>query len=228
MNNKFYKYEEIKTKIDEGDILLFRGKGLIAKLIGSSTKTPYSHIGVASWTNGNVHTQEGILECIEFREGSLLAGIFGLSGGGGGRSVNLCQQVKKYSGCIDVYRPNPIFFNYTVDKENKSFILTKKDFDGKKVTATMRRMTGLPYGWRRIWWMFKHQLLMYKFFGNRDSLINDQLQDIIYPVCSTAVAYSFNSNGYDLVNNRSDQWTEPGDIALSTNIHYLGTLLSCP
>lgn len=219
------KYEDIKKYINEGDVLLYRGQGLVSKLIGSSTETPYSHIGIASWVNGNSNTKDGILECVEFREGSLLAGMFGLSGSGGGRSVNLHQEVKKFPGRIDVYRPDPIFFNYDFDEELKEFILSEKAFDGKKVSVIMRKMTGLPYGWKRIWWMFRHKLLSYKLFGNTDKLVCDRLDDIIYPVCSTAVAYAFNSNGYDLVNNRSDEWTEPGDIAKSTQLNYLGTLV---
>lgn len=220
-----YSYQEIKDKIQEGDVLLFRGKGWISNLIGSSTETPYTHVGVASWINGSANTKEGILECVEFREGSMIAGIFGGAGAGGGRSINLYQAVKKHPGCIDVYRPDPTFFTYRFDHEKKEFILTEKDFDGKAVTRIMRQMTGLPYGWRRIWWIFQHKLLSYRLFSKKDNLVCDTLDDIIYPICSTAVSYAFNVNGFDLVNNRSDEWTEPGDLAKSCQLNYLGTLL---
>lgn len=218
-------YLKFKKHINEGDILLFRGKGIISKLVGASSETPYSHVGLASWVNGNSNTNEGILECVEFREGSLLSGLCGMSGSGGGQSVNLHQEVKKHPGIIDVYRPDPIFFSYDFDEIGESFILSQKEFDGKKVSVIMRRMTGLPYGWKRIWWMFKHRFITFKIFGDYNSLITDRLDDVVYPVCSTAIAYAFNSNGYDLVNNRSDQWTEPGDIAKSTRITYIGTLV---
>lgn len=206
-------YLEVKRYINEGDVLLFRGKGFLSKIIGSSTETPYSHVGLASWINGRANTDDGILECVEFREGS------------GGRSINLHQAVKKHDCCIDVYRPNPVFFSYIFDENNdKKIVLSQKEFDGKAVTNIMRKMTGLPYGWRRILWMFRHKLFMFRLFGNTNKLILDELNDMIYPVCSTAVAYSYNSNGYDLVKNRSDEWTEPGDIAKSTQLNYLFTL----
>ena len=217
------KFSEYKKHINEGDILLFRGTNLISKFIRSSSETPYSHVGVASWINGKANTNEGILECVEFREGSLLAGLFGFPGGGGGRSVNLKQQVKKYSGLIDVYRVSPIFFSYKLN-DNKEIILSEKAFDGKSVTTIMRQMTGLPYGWRRVWWMFKHKLLCYRLSSDYQSITDDNLNDIVYPVCSTALSYAHNVNGFDLVNNRNDEWTEPGDIAKSSQTHYLFTL----
>lgn len=205
-------YSEIKKYINEGDILLFRGKGLTAKAIGLGSESSYTHVGIASWFNGYANTNIGILECVEFREGS------------GGRSVNLAQQVEKNSERIDVYRPNPFFYSCQYDENKDNYVFTKKKFDGKAVTRIMRRMTGLPYGWRRIWWMAKNKIPLLRWFTDRSSLMIDDLDDIVYPVCSTAVAYSFNSNGYDLVRNRSDQWTEPGDIARSTQINYLFTL----
>ena len=219
------KYIDFKEYINEGDILLFRGKGLISKLIGSSTQTPYSHVGIASWVNGSSNTKDGILECVEFREGSLIAGILGLSDGGVGRSVNLYQEVKKNSGTIDVYRPDPYFFNYVFNKETKQFDLIKKRFDGKKVTSIMRQITGISYGWKRIFWIIKHKLLLWKIFGNFDYYINDDDEDIVYPVCSTSAAYCFNKPGYDLVKNKNHNATEPGHISTSGNLNYLATLI---
>jgi len=207
------KYSEIKKYINEGDVILFRGKGLFSKLIGSYTETPYSHVGLASWVNGNSNTDEGVLEILEFTEGS------------GGRAVNFEQMVKKNPKKIDIYRPNPSFFiiEYS-EKENKT-IIKEKIFSGKTVTTIMRKMTGLPYGWKRIWWIFRHKLFLYKIFMDTNKLRLDSLGgEMIYPVCSTAVAYSFNCNGYDLVKNRSDERTEPGEIAKSTQLNYLFTL----
>ena len=220
MTRRERKYNDVKHKIKEGDVLLFRGKSFISKMIGSSTETPYSHAAVASWVDGGANTPDGILECVEFREGSIL------TRGGGGRSVNLHREVIKHSGNIDVYRPDPKFFTYTFDMTIKDFILTEKEFDGKAVTDIMRRMTGLPYGWRRLWWIFKHKLWLYKLFSDRNALISDELEDIVYPVCSTSIAYAFTKTGCDLVNNRSDNWTEPGDLAKSTQLNYLATLIA--
>lgn len=225
MRNKEYSYNDIKKYINEGDILLYKGKGLISKLISSYGQTPYSHIGIASWVNGNSNTDDGILECVEFREGSLISGLFGQDSIGGGRSVNLYQEVKKYPGQIDVYRPNPVFYSLKFNYERKEFIFEERPFNGKSVTAIMRKMTGLPYGWKRILWMIKHKLFIYRLCGSIEKLIIDDIGDIVYPVCSTAISYCFNNQGYDLVNNRNDEWTEPGDIAKSTQINYFGTLV---
>ena len=88
----------------------------------------------------------------------------------------------------------------------------------------MRKLTALPYGWRRIWWMAKHKMAGLRFFYKPDDLMIDTVKDVVYPVCSTAVSYSFNKNGYDLITNRSDEWTEPGQISMSPRLSYLFTL----
>jgi len=73
-------------------------------------------------------------------------------------------------------------------------------------------------------WIAKHKLAAFRIFSDVDSLIVDDLEDLIYPVCSTTVAYAFNKSDYDLMNNRSDEWTEPGDVARSSRLSYLFTL----
>ena len=221
LNVKSYRY--IKEYIQEGDVLLFRGEGFFSKLISSTEQTPYTHVALASWPSGNA-SQDEILECVEFREGSLFGSLFGGNSGGGGRCVNLAQEVQKYKRQIDVYRPDPNFYSYDLDDYGTNLVQNVKDFDGKQVTNIMRSLTGLPYGWKRIYWMAKHKLLALRFMVDMDDLISDSTGDIIYPVCSTAVAYCFNKCGYDLVRNRSDQWTEPGDIARSVKLNYLFTL----
>jgi hypothetical protein len=221
MEKVIIPYQEAIKLLDEGDVLLFRGTTLVSKLIGAMTETPYSHVAVIGWANGN----EGIWKCIEFREGSFIAGMFNSNAAGGGRSINLQHVVEQYSGNIDVYRPIKVFDKIVFNPTSKKTRSYKKTFNGKKVTRIMEKMTGLPYGWRRIWWMIRHKLIFLRWFNSwKDDLNHDELQDIIYPVCSTAVAYAFNSNGYDLVHNRSDQWTEPGDIAKSPRLNYLFTL----
>lgn len=205
-------YKQIRNQINEGDVLLFRGSGKISKIISAPSETTYSHVGLSSWINGYSNTDKGILECVEFREGK------------GGRAVNLSQYVKLRPNEIDVYRPSSriekITFNDKTQETQSEWI----KFDGKQVTRTMRKMTGLPYGWKRIWWMAKHKLLIFRIFVDKESLMNDELNAVVYPVCSTATAHSFNTTGYDLVHNRSDEATEPGDIAKSTILNYLFTL----
>jgi hypothetical protein len=212
MERLILPYKEIKKFINEGDVLLFRGQGWISRIISSQTDSSYSHVAVASWSNGDANTDEGLLECVEFREGY------------GGRTVNLEVEVDKHSGLIDVYRPIPTFTTMIFNPETKEVKTFQKDFAGKPVTRIMRKMTGLPYGWKRIWWMVKQKLVFFRFMS-KEHLMNDRLGVIIYPVCSTAVAHSFNMNAFDLLNNKSDEATEPGHIALSPRIQYLFTLV---
>lgn len=216
-------FADAKPLINEGDVLLFRGRGWASYFIGIAGESVYSHVAVASWHNGD-QKHLGILECVEFREGSMLNGLFNGNSGGGGRTVTLLTQVNQYPEQIDVYRPTNTYTQYEFDAETKSTIVKSIAFNGKAVTNTMRRMTGLPYGWKRIMWLAKQKLAGFRLFYNRESLMNDRMGEIIYPICSTAVAYAFNSNNFDLINNKADEWTEPADIARSARLSYLFTL----
>jgi hypothetical protein len=213
MSRVILPYKEAKVLINEGDILLFRGTGWISKLIYTQTQTYYSHVALASWVNGRANTEDGRLECVEFREWR------------GGRSISLKRAVDDHRGRIDVYRPIPTFSKISFDQETKTTNLVKKDFNGRAVTDILRDLTGLPYGWKRIWWLIKYKLVGIRvFLIPIDTFIDDKVHDIVYPVCSTTVAYAFNINDYDLIYNRSDSYTEPGDIAKSPRINYLFTI----
>lgn len=202
-------YKIVKSLIQEGDVLLFRGNSWVSYFVGKAGETTYSHVGLASWVNGQ-HSN-AILEVIEFQ------------GGVGGRSINLDQLIKTHSGQIDVYRPIPSWSKWKFNLHNYEVVLERHTFNGKLVTKTMRKLTGLPYGWKRIWWLAKRKLAGFRIFYSAKDLMVDKVKDVVYPICSTTVAYSFNVNGYDLTNNRSDEWTEPGTIAESTRLSYLFT-----
>ena len=215
MNNKLnliYKpYDEVENLIEEGDILLFRGQGWISKLLKISAESVHSHVAIASWHNGSSEFPP-ILECVEFKEGK------------GGRAVNLKRQVE-YNDClIDVFRPIPFMTTLKYDSDNSVVNVVREEFNGKLVTNTMRQLSGLPYGYKRIWWIAKHKMVGFRLFYSKEDLVNDEIQDIIYPVCSTAIAHSFSKHGYDLIKNKSDEYTEPGHIALSPRLGYLFTL----
>ncbi len=70
--------------IADGDLLLFRQRGLIS-ILGRGR---HSHAAMAAWWGDD-------LFCLEIR------GLFG------GRAVTLASQVERYPGRIDVYRTNP-------------------------------------------------------------------------------------------------------------------------
>ena len=78
-------YSEAIPLIQEADILLFRGKGIMSWLIQRYGSGVHSHVGIAHWDNKN-------LQCVEFREFK------------GGRSVSLKRQVNSNPSGIDVFR----------------------------------------------------------------------------------------------------------------------------
>jgi hypothetical protein len=203
MNKQYIQFSEAKLNIKEGDVLLFRGKSWISYGINKAGEGVHSHVAVASWHGDH-------LECVEFKEGS------------GGRAVNLQRQVNDNPHLIDVFRP---IQEYHTMKYSKGEVkTTKSKFDGKCVTDTMRKMTGLPYGWMRIWWILRHKIAGIRLLYDNEKVVDDTLRDVVYPVCSTSLAYSFSKCGFDLVKLRADEWTEPADIARSARLNYLFTI----
>ena len=76
------------SHIRDGDLLLFRGRGIVSRLIGVAGRSEYSHAARAIWWGD-------MLFCCEVRELK------------GGRAVTLESQVRKYPGAIDVFETNP-------------------------------------------------------------------------------------------------------------------------
>lgn len=200
--------EKAKTLLNEGDVAIFRGKGLISWFIKSFGGSPYSHTATVSKHGDNGGT---IFELVEFRE--LV----------GSRTTLLDQQVKQYSGQIDIYRANKYFYNSYYSHIKNSVVEYKEHFNGKKVTNCMRLLTGQDYDYYTIWQIAKSKLFGLRLFVNYDAASDDSITPDKY-VCSTAVAHCFNSNGYDLVKRKGDKWVEPGDLARSTSLNYLFTL----
>ena len=197
-------FETASKYLKEGDVLLFKGRGLISSFIKRAGEGKYSHVGIAS-------LHDDIWECVEFREWK------------GGRSVNLEKYVN-ICGCdIDVYRP--ISMRKIIIAKTLATIEERDiPFDGRLVTKRMRKVTSLPYGWKRIWWIATHKIPILRWLYNIDSVTNDKHKEMIYPICSTAVAHAFNSIGFDLVQNRSDEWVEPSDISTSNLLFYIFTI----
>jgi hypothetical protein len=76
------------TQIWNGDLLLFRGRGLLSRLIGTAGRSHYTHVARVVWWRDT-------LFCCEVRELK------------GGRAVTLESQVRKFPGAIDVFAVNP-------------------------------------------------------------------------------------------------------------------------
>ncbi len=79
---------DVAADIRDGDLLLFRGRGLASRLIGVAGRSDYTHAARAVWWGVD-------LFCCEVRELR------------GGRAVTLVSQVRKYPGAIDVFEVNP-------------------------------------------------------------------------------------------------------------------------
>ena len=84
----YEKLSDATDRLIEGDLLLFRGKGLVSSAIRFLTHSDYSHCAMVTWVNG-------VPFCAEVREWY------------GGRLVTLASQVEKYPGQIDLYRADP-------------------------------------------------------------------------------------------------------------------------
>lgn len=163
----------------------------------------HSHVGMASW-------YEDTLECVEFREFK------------GGRTVALRLQVEENDGNIDVFRPKPLF---PVLESIGKYI--DVGYNGHAATRWMRKMTGLPYGWDRIWMLAKYHLLGIRWF-TPPNFDDKSTNGHVYPVCSTAIATAIRMGGYsglaDLRPLKSDHVMTPPDIASSPVLDYIFTL----
>lgn len=84
----FVDLPQAVSRIRDGDLLLFRGRGIVSRLIGVAGRSEYTHAARAIWWGG-------MLFCCEVRELK------------GGRAVTLESQVRKYPGVIDVFETNP-------------------------------------------------------------------------------------------------------------------------
>lgn len=211
----FVPYNEARPLIKEADVLLFRGQGCISNIIQRAGDGIYSHVGLASWHN---HVGlDSILEITEFREGY------------GGRTTSLFRAYKNdiNDGIIDVYRASTPIKKLYFNPNTKLIEVIHINFNARAVTNYMRNLTGLPYGWSRIWWIATHKMFGFRLFYNKNVDSDDSVKldvDKIYPVCSTAVAACFSSIGYDLIPHKSDEWTEPSALSRSAHLNYLFTI----
>jgi hypothetical protein len=82
---RFVSLTEARPQISDGDLLLFRRRGLIS----TAGRGTHSHAAKAAWWGDD-------LFCLEVREWH------------GGRAVTLESQVRKRPGRIDLFRANPL------------------------------------------------------------------------------------------------------------------------
>jgi len=209
MSYTYVNYEEAQNLLQEGDVLLFRGTSFISSLIKMAGQGEYSHVAVASKHNGH-------WESIEWREWL------------GSRIINLENYIKiseKSKTYIDVYRACPVITKLEFNQHTRHIDYVSYDFDGKKITELMRVMTGMPYSYRRILTLLKLKLFKWKILQNIEQITKElPTDDLVMPVCSTAVAYCFAKNNWPLLRRKNSDFMEPSDISRSTRLNYIFTL----
>jgi len=197
-----------KKLIKEGDILLFRNKGIIAFIIQTLTNGKYSHIGMATWS----YNGEDILELTEIREWY------------GGRTIVLKNAVNSNTNGIDVYRISSPVYKYK-SKIDENYILQiekiKLEYDGRLVSNCLRNLSGINYGYKRICEIWARHIPILRFFMPWDFEENRK----VYPICSSAISYCVRDNFTDLVHFAPDKRTSPADISRSPLTNYLFTIL---
>jgi hypothetical protein len=200
-------YSDAEPILKEADILLVRGTGFIAWCIKLITGSCYSHVGLLS-------KSEDMWEIIEFHANS------------GGVSRSLINVVKKYSGRIDVFRPSSLDEKLYYCPHSKKILSKTTKLDQFAVTKKMRSLTGLQYGLLTIILLFLQKLWVYRLFTKYDEVnAEHKLNKRFYPICSNSIAFAFAKNGFYILKNKPFEFLTPGDLALSSNLDYLFTLV---
>jgi len=55
---KALKYDEVRSQIRNGDVFMYRGKGIRSTIIQWVTRSPYSHAGISAWWNERLMVME--------------------------------------------------------------------------------------------------------------------------------------------------------------------------
>ena len=54
------RYSDIRSRILNGDVLMYRGRSPLSRLVRWVTRSPYSHAGLASWWNDRLMVMEAV------------------------------------------------------------------------------------------------------------------------------------------------------------------------
>jgi len=188
--------KDLPIYLNEGDILLFRHKGLFGWLVSQYSGSDYSHIGI-------VHEENGKYYCLEFKEFI------------GCRMYGLEEYVKESLDRIDVFRPAAeIRFNGTG-------VIFNEDI-ARKITEHAKKYIGHSYSWFTILSIVYEYVPLARLFIKPSFVDNIDPKNF---VCSTLVAYLYRTYYIDLVSYLSDSYTKPGDIARSPILKHKYTLI---
>jgi len=113
-----YDDRSVRRRIADGDVLLFRSRGLIWKTIAVAGRSEYTHAGMAGWWRNR-------LMLVEMTSG-------------GGRAQLLSHVADKWPGVVDVYRFNA---EHVVAHSHAWEVITTE------ALSQMIGITGSNYGW---------------------------------------------------------------------------------
>jgi len=190
------RYADVRKKIRGGDLLLFRPRGLLWRVVGVAGRSEYTHAAMAGWWTWRVM-------CIEMCSR-------------GGRATLLSNHVRRWPGAIDVYRANATGTGRASGTRDLTFSRTK-------AVRAMIGITGRRYGWFNLFRAALLHLPIFRFLVAPDA--DDAADSAWPPFCSQAVAAATRAGGVDPVPRLADRLTEPGDLARSPFYAYRFTLV---
>ena len=179
----------------EGDLLLFRGHGLLAAMIQIAGRSAYSHAGMAAdWS--------GVPMALEATAGGVAA-------------VSVAERVRQYGARIDVFRANPENRWPTFDRAGAVRWMLR--MTGRRYgyrTLLRVALLHLPFA----------RLVIRPALDDRNGGAKPQ-PETVEPICSEAVAMAYRlGGGVDPVLLLADRYTEPADLARSPFFEYTCTL----
>lgn len=204
-------YTAARHRIRNGDLLLFRPRGLIWRAIAVAGRSDYTHAAMA------VSRQTLMLL---LRDSGPINTFFGVLARpdawwvlqettGSPHIQSLDSIVEEWPGIVDVYETNP--------RDGRHHCFSKT-----QAVAAMVRIIQKPYGWASLALAALYHIPVVRFFVRPNTRDNDNSRRS--PFCSQAVAMACRKGGFDPVKNLADAKTEPGDLARSPFFKYRFTL----
>jgi hypothetical protein len=194
------EYCEMRHKIRDADLLLFRRRDRLARLISVAGRSQYVHAAMAGWWNDR-------LMCVEMTSG-------------GGRAQLLSNLVARWPGVIDVYAIQE--GRGTRETFSRQRALTAMiGITGIRygwVNLVRAALLHLPLV------RFLVRPEENDAGGNESRNSESKVPHALPPFCSQAVSASMRAGGMDPVPNLADRLTEPGDLARSAICQYCCTL----
>lgn len=177
------RYDQIRERIQDGDVLLFQGLSWISRLIRWVSNSPYSHAGIALWWQERLMVIQAAGRGVEILAAS--------------------TAVRRYDGQVDWWQPNE-----DVRARLNVKVLIHSSFDE----------LGKPYG------VLPLAALAARMFRGKERGNPDAKGKVANYFCSQLVSRCYRRAGVDLVRDKADQDTSPGDLAHSGQLVFRGVL----